>query len=144
MAREPEDGRRKANSGDGAPALDFDLPLILDSISPEDAYRTIRRANRSAAILQAKGSDYLVMAKHAFIAWRFPERHAEMQKTPLDPDQLQVVNRHGATAIVRVLQEAKAQPFFISPPACYCPNGHPGFAEGKCMLCREELVSAAI
>lgn len=124
--------------------LDFDLPIVLDSTSAEDAYRTIRRANRSAAVLQSHGTDYVVMAKHAFIAWRFPERHPEMQKIKMNPDELQVVHRHGATAIVRVLKEGKAQPYFIAPPACYCPNGHPGFAEGKCMLCKEELVSATL
>jgi hypothetical protein len=132
------------SASSGTRMLDFDLPLILDTISAEDAYRTIRRANRSAAIMHSAGQDYLVMAKHAFVAWRFPERHPKLEKKPLNPDELGVVNRHGATAIVRVFNEAKAQPYFIAPPACYCPNGHAGFAEGKCMICKEELVSAAI
>ncbi|GAB4371327.1 MAG: hypothetical protein OHK0021_13960 [Bryobacter sp.] len=122
--------------------LDFDLPLVTDSASPEFVYRAIRRANRSAAILETQGAYYLVMAKHAFIAWRFPERHTPMARKPLNPDELQVITKHGGTAIVRVLQEGKAQPYFIAPPACYCPNGHPGFAEGACMLCKEPLISA--
>jgi hypothetical protein len=128
--------------------MDVELPLISVTDDAREAYTKMAQAGKSGSVLKEGDEFFLLTAGAVFLAIKHGKSLKGLAK-PLSRASVKIWGETSITvpeflresstgAIIRV-RDLEAPLLESGPAACYCPNGHPGRAPGKCDLCDEEF-----